>query len=73
MVCDAASWGRRHRVGVISPYGVLFVLPSLVTAGVTLVLYTAAEGVAQGVPQAAAPAEAITRVNPVRLSRLRRS
>jgi hypothetical protein len=38
-----ASWGGCYRVGVISAYGVLYLLPPLVTVGVTLLLYTTTE------------------------------
>jgi hypothetical protein len=68
-----ASWGRRYRVGVISAYGVLFVLPPVVAVGVTLLLYTAAEGLAQVFLKLQRRRKPATRVNPVRLSRLRRS
>jgi len=67
------SWGRRYLVGVISGYGVLILLAPLVTVGVTLLLYTAAEGVAQAFLKAQRRREPSTRVNPVRASRLRRS
>jgi hypothetical protein len=63
-------WGRRYRVGIIAAYSVLVLFAAIVVVGLTLVIYLAAEGIAQGILRLQQRRDVTVRINPVRVSKL---
>lgn len=65
-------WRRRYAAGVIGAYGVILLLGPLVVIGITLILYSAFEGVGQVGLKLLKRRRPSTRINPVRVSRMSR-